>query len=145
MDFMQLLLDPVCVVAIALALLSILYVLKGTGNIPHMRGGGAIYEVATNLRQQYGDVVRLKLGPINNVILIMGKDKIHKAAVTMNDKFKYRPTNFFATNYISKQKGITFSNGDVHAAIRKFTLGTMRDFGVGKKSLEGRMQEEAGM
>ncbi|KAL3874626.1 hypothetical protein ACJMK2_037612 [Sinanodonta woodiana] len=38
---------------------------------------------------------------------------------------------------------ITFGNGDVHHKLRKFTLVALKDFGVGKKSLEERIQDEA--
>ncbi|KAL4235681.1 Cytochrome P450 2J2 [Mactra antiquata] len=41
--------------------------------------------------------------------------------------------------------GILFTNGDVNSALRKYALGTMREFGVGKRSLEERIQEEARM
>ncbi|XP_060580966.1 cytochrome P450 2C15-like, partial [Ruditapes philippinarum] len=126
------------------------------GNIFDVKGQGALYEVALNLRQKYGDLVRLKLGPNNYIVLVMGQEKISKAAVTMNESFKYRPTNFFATNYIFNNQGtiidstlifagLVFLNGDVHSTVRKFTLGSLREFGVGKRSIEGRIQEEAVM
>ena len=38
--------------------------------------------------------------------------------------------------------GVFFGNGDSHTALRKFTLGALRDFGVGKKGIEARIQEE---
>ncbi|WAR26021.1 CP2BB-like protein [Mya arenaria] len=126
------------------------------GNLPYIRGQSKpLYEVMLTLRQEYGDVVRLQLGPSLNFVFIMGKDKIYKAAVDMNDKFKFRPTNFYATNYIFKNKertlhqysitGIFLSNGAEHTALRKLILVTLRDFGVGRKSLEERIQEEARM
>lgn len=70
-----------------------------------MRQGLAVHEVALKLRQEYGDVVRLKLGPITDLVLIMGQEKIQKAAVNMNDQFKYRPFEFLFNTYIFKNKG----------------------------------------
>lgn len=70
-----------------------------------MRKGLAMYEVALKLRKEYGDMVRLKMGPKTELILVMGHKKMHKALVTMNDKFKYRPTDFFLNNYIFKSRG----------------------------------------
>ncbi|XP_060551807.1 cytochrome P450 2B1-like [Ruditapes philippinarum] len=158
MDFIQLLFEPVYLLVAVIVVLSFLYIFNGKrytnlppgpkplpiiGNIFDVRGKGALYEVALNLRQKYGDLVRLQLGPNSNVVLVMGQEKIFKAAVTMNESFKYRPTNFFVTNYIFNNQGLVFSNGDVHATVRKFTLNALRDFGVGKRSIEGRIQEEA--
>ncbi|WAR26022.1 CP2A9-like protein [Mya arenaria] len=114
------------------------------GNLPYIRRQNKpMFEVMLTLRQQYGDVVRLKLGPSLNFIFIMGKDNVYKAAVDMKDKFKFRPNNFFATNYIFQNKGILSANGAEHTALRKLILVTMRDFGVGRKSLEECIQEEA--
>lgn len=160
MDFLHFLSDPVYAVATLAVLLAFLYLMAGkrytnlppgpkpwpiVGNLAYMKAGNSMYEVALSLRKEYGDIVRLSLGPKNNIILIMGQNNIHKAAVTMNDKFKYRPTTFFVNTYIFKNRGILMANGETHSVLRKFTLGSLRDFGVGKKSLEERIQEEAGM
>lgn len=46
----------------------------------------------------------------------------------------------FVSDYLT---GIVFNDGPIWKDLRRVTMTTMREFGVGKKSLEKRVQEEA--
>jgi len=85
--------------------------LPTAGNIPYLRSlNKPLHEVYVVLQKKYGDVVRLRLGPSMNLVIIMGLDNIQEAAVNMNDKFKFRPTNLFATKALFKNKGTHLSH-----------------------------------
>ncbi|KAH3835359.1 cytochrome P450 2J2-like [Dreissena polymorpha] len=81
--------------------------------------------------KRYGDVVHMSVGNINMVFL-NGHDAIHEAFVTRADDFSDRPEWVFKVPY----KGLIFESGAAWKNMRKFTFQALRDFGVGKASLE---------
>ncbi|KAK3608637.1 hypothetical protein CHS0354_042638 [Potamilus streckersoni] len=113
------------------------------GNLLDFHGSRQMYKDFLKYREKYGNVVRLVLGPFQNVILVFGHKAIHKALIEQGKYFKFRPTKLYVNEKVFHSKGIAFGNGEIHQKLRRFTLLTLKDFGVGKKSLEERIQDEA--
>ncbi|KAM4695596.1 cytochrome P450 2G1-like [Rhinophrynus dorsalis] len=93
------------------------------------------------LWKQYGPVYTIYFGP-RPTIVICGYQAVKEALIDRAEDFGARG-NVPVMDLCSKGLGITFSNGSQWKQMRIFTLKTFRDFGMGKKSLEGKIQEEA--
>ncbi|XP_073492926.1 cytochrome P450 2K1-like isoform X2 [Aquarana catesbeiana] len=92
------------------------------------------------LHEKYGEIFTMHFGPKKTVV-IAGYRAVKDALVSQADDFGERAdTPLF--KLISEGKGIVFSNGELWKAIRRFTLSTLRDFGMGKKTIEARIQDE---
>lgn len=95
------------------------------------------------LQKKYGDLVCLRFGNFT-LVLVFGYNKIYKVLVLNADKTKFRPTNSAVSRKLfSKEAGVIMSNGQEWVDLRRFTMVALKDFGVGKKSLEEKIQEEA--
>uniref|UniRef100_A0A8D1GD19 Cytochrome P450 2J2 n=1 Tax=Sus scrofa TaxID=9823 RepID=A0A8D1GD19_PIG len=89
--------------------------------------------------KKYGNVLSLDLGAFSSVV-ITGLPLIKEALVHQDQNFVNRPINL---NQVFQKNGLIMSNGQVWKEQRRFALTTLRNFGLGKKSLEERIQEEA--
>ncbi|XP_018429097.1 PREDICTED: cytochrome P450 2C5-like [Nanorana parkeri] len=93
------------------------------------------------LSKQYGPVYTIHLG-MSKMVIICGYDAVKEALINQADEFADRPkTPLFYK--IQKDHGIVFSNGESWKAMRRFTLSTLRDYGMGKKGIEDKINEEA--
>uniref|UniRef100_A0A8C4RDQ9 Cytochrome P450 n=1 Tax=Erpetoichthys calabaricus TaxID=27687 RepID=A0A8C4RDQ9_ERPCA len=91
---------------------------------------------APQLKDTYGPVMTVHLGSMRAVVLV-GFEAVHEALVQQADVFAGRGPHFapLVSGY--------HINGERWKQIRRFSLSTMRDFGMGKRSIEEWIQEEA--
>ncbi|XP_049984211.1 cytochrome P450 2D3-like isoform X1 [Alexandromys fortis] len=98
------------------------------------------------LRQRYGDIFSLQMA-WKPTVVINGLKAVHEALVTCGEDTSDRPPMpiFEHMGYGPKAKGVAFAPyGPEWREQRRFSVSTMRNFGLGKKSLEQWVTDEAG-
>ncbi|XP_007445007.2 cytochrome P450 2K6-like [Python bivittatus] len=92
------------------------------------------------LSKEYGPIFRIKLGFQESVVLI-GYETVKEALVNQADVFAERPLIPIFENS-AKALGIIFSHGENWKVMRRFTLSTLRDYGMGRRTIEDKIIEE---
>ncbi|XP_056419935.1 cytochrome P450 2K4-like [Hyla sarda] len=93
------------------------------------------------LSKEYGSIFSIHIG-MTKMVILCGYDTIKDALINNAEVFSERPHSpLFAKT--SKGHGIVFANGENWKVMRRFTLSTLRDYGMGKKSIENKITEEA--
>ncbi|KAG2460795.1 CP2K1 protein, partial [Polypterus senegalus] len=92
------------------------------------------------LSEKYGNVYTFHMGPIKHLVLT-GYEAVKEALVNQADVFGERGETVWH-NKTSSGDGIIFGRGESWKTMRRFTLSTLRDFGMGKRSVESRITEE---
>ncbi|XP_064189690.1 cytochrome P450 2J2-like [Anguilla rostrata] len=95
----------------------------------------------TKLAEVYGNIFSIRLGR-EKTVLVTGYKMVKEALVTQAENFVDRPPSPMADRLYSGN-GIFMSNGYKWRKQRRFALTTMRNFGLGKKSLESIICEES--
>ncbi|XP_006831232.1 PREDICTED: cytochrome P450 2C25-like isoform X1 [Chrysochloris asiatica] len=102
----------------------------------------------TNLSQSlrhfsktYGPVFTLYFG-MKPTVILYGYEAVKEALIDRGEEFSGRG-HFPVAEKANKVQGVLFSNGQTWKDIRRFSLMTLRNFGMGKRSIEERVQEEA--
>ncbi|XP_076987891.1 cytochrome P450 2B11-like [Tamandua tetradactyla] len=110
------------------------------GNLLQMDRRG-LHRSFLRFQEKYGDVFTVYLGP-RPVVVLCGTDSIREALLDQSENFSGRaPIATFDQTF--QGYGVAFANGERWKELRRFSLTTMRDFGMGKRSIEERIQEEA--
>ncbi|XP_008052522.1 cytochrome P450 2C19-like [Carlito syrichta] len=104
-----------------------------------------ISKTLTNLSKVYGPVFTLYLG-LEPTVVLHGYEAVKEALIDHGEEFSGRgsfPVAEKANKGYDRCAGVIFSNGKRWKEIRHFSLMTLRNFGMGKRSIEDRVQEEA--
>ncbi|XP_070988045.1 cytochrome P450 2M1 isoform X1 [Oncorhynchus clarkii lewisi] len=103
----------------------------------------APYKLYMELSKKYGSVFTVWLGS-KPVVVISGYQAIKDAFVTQGEEFSGR-ANYPVIMTVSKGYGVLVSSGKRSKDLRRFSLMTLKTFGMGRRSIEERVQEEAKM
>ncbi|KAM5140183.1 cytochrome P450 2C18-like isoform 15-T15 [Callospermophilus lateralis] len=95
----------------------------------------------TNLSKAYGPVFTLYFGTRPTVVL-HGYEAVKEALIDHGEVFSGRGS-FHLVDRASKGLGIILTTGSRWKVMRRFSVMTLRNFGMGKRSIEDRVQEEA--
>uniref|UniRef100_A0A2K5CQ18 Cytochrome P450 family 2 subfamily G member 2 n=1 Tax=Aotus nancymaae TaxID=37293 RepID=A0A2K5CQ18_AOTNA len=111
------------------------------GNLLQVRTD-ATFQSFMKLREKYGPVFTVYMGP-RPVVVLCGHEAVKEALVDQADDFSGRG-QLASVERNFQGHGVALSNGDRWRSLRRFSLTILRDFGMGKRSIEERIQEEAG-
>ncbi|XP_074195461.1 cytochrome P450 2C19 [Rhinolophus sinicus] len=95
----------------------------------------------SNLSKVYGPVFTVYFG-MNPTVVLCGYEAVKEALIDLGEDFSGRG-RFPVFDRVNKGFGVLFSNGKRWKEMRRFSLMTLRNFGMGKRSIEDRVQEEA--
>ncbi|XP_049444156.1 cytochrome P450 2J4-like [Epinephelus fuscoguttatus] len=96
----------------------------------------------TKLADVYGNVFSVRLGS-DKMVFVSGYQMVKEALVTQADNFVDRPYSATADRvYSGDTYGLFMSNGETWKKQRRFALSTLRNFGLGKSTMEQSICEE---
>ncbi|MEE6509283.1 hypothetical protein FKM82_025243, partial [Ascaphus truei] len=98
------------------------------------------HQTLMKLSKIYGSVFSIQMG-MKKMVVLAGYETVKDALVNHAEEFGERArTPIFQK--MDKGKGVILSHGDNWKVMRRFTITTLRDFGMGKSSIEQKVIEE---
>ncbi|XP_073494054.1 cytochrome P450 2C19-like isoform X1 [Phyllobates terribilis] len=110
------------------------------GNILQLNGKD-VFKSLIKLSEKYGPVYTLHMG-MDPVVVLCSYDAVKEALIDNAEDFGARG-HMPLLDRIKQKYGVAASNGERWRQLRRFSLMTLRNFGMGKRSIEQRIQEEA--
>ncbi|KAM8952635.1 cytochrome P450 2A6-like [Pelodytes ibericus] len=101
---------------------------------------GQMVNSLMKLWKRYGSVYTLYFGS-RPVIVLCGYETVKEALVERGEEFGGRG-DLVTMNKFTQDYGLAFSNGERWRQMRIFTLKTLRNFGMGKNTIEEKILEE---
>ncbi|KFO19010.1 Cytochrome P450 2F3 [Fukomys damarensis] len=99
-----------------------------------------LLSLLTKLSKEYGSVYTVHLGP-RRVVVLSGYQAVKEALVDQGEEFSGRGEYPAFFNF-TKGNGVAFSNGERWKVLRKFSLQILRNFGMGKRSMDEQILQE---
>ncbi|XP_078503726.1 cytochrome P450 2K1-like [Lissotriton helveticus] len=93
------------------------------------------------LSKKYGSVFSVQMG-MKKMVILSGYETVKDALVNHAHEFGERAQVQIFED-INNGVGLPFGHGESWRVMRRFTLSTLRDFGMGKKTIEDRIIEES--
>ncbi|XP_020391473.1 cytochrome P450 2K1-like [Rhincodon typus] len=110
------------------------------GNL-HMLDLKMLYKSLMELSEKYGSVFTIQLG-LEKLVVLTGYETVKEALVDHADTFAER-AKIPVLEMQANGYGISFGHGESWKQMRRFALMTLRNFGMGKKTIEDKVTEEA--
>ncbi|XP_056419492.1 uncharacterized protein LOC130360961 [Hyla sarda] len=109
------------------------------GNL-HLLDLKKLHVTFLELAEKYGPVFSIQMG-MKKMVVLAGYETVKEALVNRAEEFGERGVLRIFKN-IDKGMGIAFSNGKNWKIMRRFTITTLRDFGMGKSTIEQKIADE---
>ncbi|CAJ0933569.1 unnamed protein product [Ranitomeya imitator] len=100
-----------------------------------------MFRYRESLSKKYGPIYTIQLG-VQKVVVLCGYEAVKDALVNHAEEFSGRP-KVPIFQEISKGHGVIFAHYEIWKVMRRFTLATLRDFGMGKEAIENKISEES--
>uniref|UniRef100_H9GQK5 Cytochrome P450 family 2 subfamily B member 6 n=1 Tax=Anolis carolinensis TaxID=28377 RepID=H9GQK5_ANOCA len=110
------------------------------GNLLQIKSGETLKSLL-KLHEKYGPVFTVYLGT-RPVLVLCGHQAVKEALIDKAEEFSGRTTKPTLERAVEGY-GVCFCNGERWKQLRRFSITVLRSFGMGKKSIEERIQEEA--